>query len=112
MGSRCGLDLANAVAVVWAGSYSFDSTPSLGTSICRRCGPKKQKEKKNQLNKYRGIICTRGNMLTFKYIEIYFLLFSNPQPVGVTNMALKCIALCYYDIVISAKIEVFTKFRV
>lgn len=51
-------------------------------------------------------------MLTSKYIEIYFLLFSNPQPVGVTNMALKCIALCYYDIVISAKIEVFTKFRV
>ena len=32
-----------AVAVVWAGSCSSDSTPSLGTSICRGCGPKKKK---------------------------------------------------------------------
>ena len=29
-----------AVAVVYAGSYSSDSTPSLGTSICHRCSPK------------------------------------------------------------------------
>ena len=32
-----------AVAVVWAGSCSSDSTPYLGTSICRRCSPKKAK---------------------------------------------------------------------
>ena len=38
-----------AVAVVQA-SYSSDSTPSLGTSICRRCGPRKKKDKK-QTNK-------------------------------------------------------------
>ena len=31
-----------AMAVVPAGSCSSDSTPSLGTSICSRCGPKKQ----------------------------------------------------------------------
>ena len=31
-----------AVAVVWASSCTSDSTPSQGTSICRRCGPKKQ----------------------------------------------------------------------
>ena len=30
-----------AVAVVWANSCSSNSTPSLGTSICHRCGPKK-----------------------------------------------------------------------
>ena len=40
-----------AVAVVQAGSYSYSSTPSLGTSICRWCGPKKwtknQKKKKS-----------------------------------------------------------------
>ena len=30
------------VAVAQAGSYSSDSTPSLGTSICRECSPKKQ----------------------------------------------------------------------
>ena len=33
-----------SVAVVYPGSCSSDSTPSLGISICLRCGPKKQKE--------------------------------------------------------------------
>ena len=32
-----------AVAVLWAGSCSSDSTPSLGTSVCHRGGPKKRK---------------------------------------------------------------------
>ena len=32
-----------AVAVVQAGSYSSDSTPSLGTSICHRCSSKRKK---------------------------------------------------------------------
>ena len=32
-----------AVAVAEAGSYSSDSTPSLGTSVCCGCGPKKIK---------------------------------------------------------------------
>ena len=34
-----------AVAVVQAGSCSSNLTPSLGTSICPRCSPKKQKKK-------------------------------------------------------------------
>ena len=34
-----------AVAVVLAGSCSSNSTSGLGTSICPRCGPKKQKKK-------------------------------------------------------------------
>ena len=33
-----------AVAVVWASSYSSDSTPSLGTSISCGYGPKKKKQ--------------------------------------------------------------------
>ena len=39
-----------AVAVVEASSYSFNFTPSLGTSICRGCSSKKdrQKEKKER----------------------------------------------------------------
>ena len=37
-----------AVAVVWAGSYSSDATPSLGTSICRRCSKKTKKKKKKK----------------------------------------------------------------
>ena len=42
----------NAVAVAKSGSYSSNSAPSLGTSMCRRCDPKKtkrQKKKKNDL---------------------------------------------------------------
>ena len=39
------LEPSVAVAVVEAGSYSSDSTPSLETSICCRCGPKKTKKK-------------------------------------------------------------------
>ena len=34
------------VAVAVAGSYSSDSTPSLGTSICCGCGPKKKNKNK------------------------------------------------------------------
>ena len=37
--------LDSRVAVTQAGSYSSDSTPSLGTSIRCRCGPKKKKKK-------------------------------------------------------------------
>ena len=37
-----------AVAVAYAGSCSSDSTPSLGTSICPGCGPKKEKKKKEK----------------------------------------------------------------
>ena len=40
-----------AVPVVWAGSCSSDSIPSLGTSIGHECGPKKQKKKKKFLSK-------------------------------------------------------------
>lgn len=34
-----------AVAAAQASSCSSDSTPCLGTSICRKCGPKKQEKK-------------------------------------------------------------------
>ena len=37
-----------AVAVVWAGTCSSDLTPSLETSICSGCSPKKQKKKKKR----------------------------------------------------------------
>ena len=36
------------MAVVWAGSYSSDSTPGLGTSIGHGCDPKKPKKKKKK----------------------------------------------------------------
>ena len=37
----CGCDMA--------GAYSSDSAPSLGTSMCCECGPKKQKKKKKEI---------------------------------------------------------------
>ena len=43
-------DPALLSAVVEAGGYSSDSTPGLGTSICRRCGPKKTNSNNNNLS--------------------------------------------------------------
>ena len=44
-----------AVAVAQAGSYSSDSTPSLGTSICCGYGPKRQgKKKTKKINKIKA----------------------------------------------------------
>ena len=43
---RSQLWLRSWVAVAKAGSCSSDSTPSLGTSTCCGCGPKKQKQNK------------------------------------------------------------------
>ena len=43
-----------AVAVVWAGSGSSDSTSSLGTPVCLGCSPQKTKKKKVQTPRQRG----------------------------------------------------------
>ena len=44
--TRLGFHVAVAVAVVYAGSCSSNSTSSLGTSKCRGCSLKKKKKKK------------------------------------------------------------------
>ena len=44
--TRLGSDMA--VAVVQASGYHSDSMPSLRTSMCLRCGPKKTKSKENK----------------------------------------------------------------
>ena len=43
-----------AVAVVKASGYSFDSTPSLGTSICRGSGPNKIAKRQKKIEKKTG----------------------------------------------------------
>ena len=48
VGRRCKLRSHVAVAVAQAGNCSSNSTPSLGTSICHRCGPKKAKNKQTK----------------------------------------------------------------
>ena len=40
-----------AVTVAQASSYSSDQTPSLGISMCRRCGPKRKTKKKKTKKK-------------------------------------------------------------
>ena len=50
--SKTWLGSGIAVAVAQAGSCSFDWIPSVGTSICRGCGPKKKKKKKKKRKKW------------------------------------------------------------
>jgi len=45
-----------AVAVAVAGGCSSNWTPSLGTSICCRCGPKIEKKKKKRRKKRAGFV--------------------------------------------------------
>ena len=42
-----------ALAVAEASSFGSDWTPSLGTSLCQGCGPKKTKKKKKKKKKER-----------------------------------------------------------
>ena len=51
-----------AVAVAKSGSCSSDSTPSLGTSICPGCSPKKKKRKKKKRKKKKNTqaVATNG----------------------------------------------------
>ena len=39
------------MAVTEAGSYSSNSTPNLGTSICHKCGHKRKKKEKCNISK-------------------------------------------------------------
>ena len=48
VGLRCGSDPALPWLWLWGAAAAPVPTPSLGTSICHRCGPKKQKIKKKQ----------------------------------------------------------------
>ena len=81
-----------AVAVVQASSYSFHSTPSLKTSMGRRCSPKKikkkqkQKQKKNpkkQNSAESNLTASAHNTFTFLmqvslfYLPFFFLFFGH-----------------------------------
>ena len=50
------------VAVVLASSYSSSSTPSLGTSICHRCSPKKIEKKKKKKKSVRARLPGKDKM--------------------------------------------------
>ena len=52
LASLSGLRIQHCLTVVQASSYSSDLTPSLGTSICHRCGPRKTKQTNKQKPKH------------------------------------------------------------
>ena len=56
-----------AVAVVYASLCSSSSTPSLGASICHRCNPKIQKEKRKRNN-----ISTQKKLLKISNLQALF----------------------------------------
>ena len=57
-----------AVAVAQASSCSSNLTPNLGTSICHRCSPKKEKKKKLKSWKTRGIPWRLGGLRIWHYL--------------------------------------------
>ena len=73
-----------AVAVVQIGSYSSDWTPSLETFICRRCDPKKQKEKIKKPKK------PPQNKIIFKFISDSIIYLNFPK-----SQSLECIGGMY-----------------
>ena len=62
------------VAVAQASSYSSNSTPSLGTSICWRCGPKETKKKTFKSN--HNLSCNKMNY-TVKLGALHHKTFQN-----------------------------------
>ena len=60
-----------AVAVVYDGSYSSNLTPSLGTSICHRCGPKKKKKSQSYKISHRDVMYSIRNIINNIVIILY-----------------------------------------
>ena len=57
-------------AVAWASSCSSDLTPSMGTSICHGCNPKKQNK---QINKIKcAVLGQKTPIYTFKNNFIFY----------------------------------------
>ena len=66
-----------AVAAAQAGSCSSYSTPSLGTSMCRKYSTKKKTKRKRKLNKCKYIQCTLMRKLLFKISHLFLGYFIN-----------------------------------
>ena len=65
-----------AVAVVEASSYSSDSTPGLGTSICHECGPKNRKKKKRKKEIIHPVLGLTEIQIHFLFLSFLFFFFS------------------------------------
>jgi len=74
----------DSVAVVQAGSCSSNSTPSLATSICPRCGPKKKKSGQNRhfckysqmANRYLNRHVCKYSQMANRYLNRHFCKYS------------------------------------
>ena len=60
-----------AVAVVYASSCSSNSTPSLGTSICRGYGPEMKKKKKKEKKEKKGKTTEKYNYHTVTLFNMF-----------------------------------------
>ena len=60
-----------AVAVAYASGYSSDSTPSLGTSICHGCSPKKfKRQKKKERKKERNMNLKNKELRLISFVSV------------------------------------------
>ena len=82
-----------AVAVAQAGSCSSDSIPNLGTAICHRCSPKKQKLKKKERKRKRNhsSICITSELIKTQNTVLaqYQKLYAKTESFSY-NIDLKC----------------------
>ena len=71
---RCMLKMwfGTGVAVAQASGYCSDSTPSLGTSICCRCSPRKDKKKKKEQKIFTSLFfsCIRRTFWPCANVEV------------------------------------------
>ena len=73
---QLGSCVAVAVAVAVASSCNSHSTPSLGASICYRCGPEKQSKAKKEKKRLHILAFNSTGGLILMISEIEFKIFS------------------------------------
>ena len=94
--TQLGSCIALAVAVVYASSYSSNSTPRLKTSICRRSSPKnktkqKKKTKKKNIKKFSVFWYPRESCLhLIGYTASHSLHFADVAPAKISLLQALC----------------------
>ena len=97
VGHRKQLGSCVAMAVAWASSCSSNLTPSLGTSICHRCSPKKQTNKQTKSQNTRAgwnlwVLCSQFKNCSYLNSSVWTYEGTNYQrshPVSVLLIPLK-----------------------
>ena len=77
--------LGSRMAVGWASSCSSESPPTLGTSICCRCSPKKTKKKEKRI-KNNHVSFHNILLVTLVYILVIETNFHFPSSINVIKI--------------------------